>query len=427
MVGALLAAHQERLDEKVAAGDLTQEQADERFPAAEERVTAILDGVLPLRRGPGGHGRGMHGHPASVAVHRTTPAPDARARSPREGAKQSACNCLPSAASGSASSMERSKNLLMTELNALLRLTQTEATIAHARRGQARSGRVAEELAENAENCDERALLLAEAIRDLGGVPDVVGSVTGRLSAAAKLLVEQGQPISDALLGDLALEHQLLDRTRFARVLADEAGEKDVIDVLDRLETAHAATIDWIMTRLSEVAVGGPSAMQPSPTQVLAGAARRVAVLPMTAFTAVMNRSFDAVDQLQDRAEETVETTADRVGEIVSAASEIWTAGRNASLGRSEKIARQNGNRSTARKVHRLRSAAGALDASELPIKNYDDLNADVAVGRIEKLNDVDDVRAVLAYETANKQRKGVLRAAEARFEEITSNLIAAS
>ena len=323
--------------------------------------------------------------------------------------------------------MERSKNLLLTELNALLRLTQTEAAIAHARRGQARSGRIAEELAENAGNCDERALLLAEAIRDLGGVPDVVGTVTGRLAAAAKLLVEQGQPISDALLGDLALEHQLLDRTRFARVLADEAGERDVLDVLDRLEQAHSATIDWIMTRLSEVAVGGPSAMQPSPTQVLAGAARRVAVLPMTAFTAAVNRSFDAVDQLQDRVEDAVATTADRVGEIVAAATEIWTAGRNAGLGRGEEIARAGGNRSAARKAHRLRSAAGALDASELPIRGYDDLTADVAARRLEKLNDVDDVRAVLAYESANKQRKGVLRAAEARFEELTSKLIAAS
>jgi bacterioferritin (cytochrome b1) len=323
--------------------------------------------------------------------------------------------------------MANPKNLLLSELNALLRLTQTEATIANARRMQARSGRIAQELAENAENCNERALLLAEAIRDLGGAPDVVGTVAGRLSALAKTVVEQGQALSDALLGDLALEHQLLDRTRFARVLASEAGETDVIDVLDRLETAHTATIDLLMTRLSEIAVGGPSAIQPSPSQVLVGAGRRLAWSPTRTIATVVNRSINTLEQAQDRTEDAVETNLERVRELAAAAAEIWAAGRDATLGRTEEIARAGDDRSTARKVNRTRRAIGAVESDELPIRNYDDLNAEVAIARLERLTDVDDVRTVMAYESANKQRKGVMRAAEARFEELTAELIAAS
>jgi hypothetical protein len=322
--------------------------------------------------------------------------------------------------------MNTSKNLLISELNALLRLTQTEATIAHARRGQARSGRIAQELAENADNCDERSLMIAGAIRDLGAAPDVVGSVAGRFTAVAKLAVEQGQPLSDALLGDLALEHQLLSRTRFARVIAGEAGEQEVLPVLDRLEEAHTATVDWIMTRLAEVAVGGPSAIQPSPTQVVASAGRRMASLPSRGVAEAINRSVHAVEQLQDRTGNLVETNLDRVREMAAAAGEIFTAGRDATLGRTEEVARADGKRTTARKVNDVRRATGAVEAKELPIRNYDDLNVGDATTRVEKLTDVDDVRTVMAYEAANKDRKGVLRAAEARFEELTSELISA-
>jgi bacterioferritin (cytochrome b1) len=323
--------------------------------------------------------------------------------------------------------MSNPKNLLVAELNALLRLTQTEATIANARVAQARSGRIAEELAENAENCNERSLMISEAVRDLGHVPDVVGSVAGRVNALAKTVIEQGQPLTEALLGDLALEHQLLDRTRFARVLASEAGEDAVLPVLDRLEQAHTATIDWLMTRLSEIAVGGPSAIQPAPSQVLMGAGRRLAQLPSRGAVVALNQSFAAVGRIQERAEELVETNLERVRELSAAAGEIWAAGRDATLGRTEEMARAGDDRRAARRLNRTRRALGAVEADELPIRNYDDLNAEVAISRLERLDNVDDVRTVMAYEAANKQRKGVMRAAEARFEELSASLIAAS
>lgn len=323
--------------------------------------------------------------------------------------------------------MTNTTNALVSELNALLRLTQTEATIAHARRAQARSTSIEQELAANADNCDERALLLAKSIRDLGSIPDVVGGIAGRVTAVAKTSIEQGQSLSDALLGDLALEHQLLDRTRFARVLADEAGERSISGTLDRLEQAHTATVDWLMTRLSEVAVGGPVAIRPTPVQQAVGAGRRLAQLPSRGAVEAINRSFDLGERIQTRTGEVIESNVERARELLDAAREIWTAGRDASLERTEEVARDHGARSTAEAVNETRRTLGAVDADELPIRGYDELNADVVINRMERLTEADDVRTVLAYEAANKARKGVLRAAEVRFQDLAADLVGAS
>jgi len=56
LIDALLSAHQERLDEAVADGDLTQEQADERAAAFAARVEDLVERTFD---GPMGHGRGM--------------------------------------------------------------------------------------------------------------------------------------------------------------------------------------------------------------------------------------------------------------------------------------------------------------------------------------------------------------------------------
>src|SRR4051794_4346476 len=103
---------------------------------------------------------------------------------------------------------------LVTQLNALLRLTNTEIMIAETRRAQATTADFERELAANADKGRERANLLGQAIRNLGGAPDVVGVAAGRITASAKAAAEQGQSFIDAVIGDLALEHALLDRTR---------------------------------------------------------------------------------------------------------------------------------------------------------------------------------------------------------------------
>jgi hypothetical protein len=58
---------------------------------------------------------------------------------------------------------------------------------------------------------------IEEATREHGGVPDVLGPFLGRAAAAVKALTEQAQPFDEALLDDLALENQLLDRARYLK------------------------------------------------------------------------------------------------------------------------------------------------------------------------------------------------------------------
>ena len=147
--------------------------------------------------------------------------------------------------------MAVTKDMLLSELQDLLRLTAFEQTIATVRRSQAASTPIAEELQANAEKSGERRQLLADAVRQLGGVPDVVGAALGKAGAFAQTQLNQVQTLQGALLGDLALEHSLRERTRYARTLAESLNQRQVLPVLDRLEVAHTATIEWLETRLA--------------------------------------------------------------------------------------------------------------------------------------------------------------------------------
>jgi hypothetical protein len=84
---------------------------------------------------------------------------------------------------------------LITQLRTLYHLTNTEAQIAQTRQAQARDEAVHDELATNAVNAQKRAQLIAAALRDHGGVPDVLTPTLGRATALAKTVIEQGQPI----------------------------------------------------------------------------------------------------------------------------------------------------------------------------------------------------------------------------------------
>jgi bacterioferritin (cytochrome b1) len=316
---------------------------------------------------------------------------------------------------------------LVSQLNALLRLTHTEIMVAETRRAQAATRDIERELDANADKARQRSQLLTDAIRDLGGVPDVLGVAAGRVAATAKATAEQGQDLVEALLGDLALEHQLLDRARLAWMLADVADETATKRTLERLETAHTATIDWLMTRLGEVAVGGPAALRPTPMQTAVGLGRRVGSLPARNVAVVANRSIDLAERVRRDTADGIRSNAARVRQLVDSAAEIWSAGRDASLKRSEELARERGARGTVRTVNRTRRDLGAVDAAELPIRRYDSLTVDAAVAAINRLRDPDDVRTVLAYETAHKGRKGVADVARAKLEELAASLAEAS
>jgi hypothetical protein len=151
---------------------------------------------------------------------------------------------------------------VLAQLRTVLDLTNTEIQVAETRVAQARTEAVRRELTQNAANGRTRAEAIEAAIRDLGGFPDVIGPLLGRAAAAVKAMTEQAQPFSEALLGDLALEHQLLDRARYIKALSVAIGRSDIEKLAERLIVAHSATVDWLTTVLAEDALGGPAALQ---------------------------------------------------------------------------------------------------------------------------------------------------------------------
>ena len=219
-------------------------------------------------------------------------------------------------------------DMLVSELQNLLRLTAFEQTIAAVRRSQAATTSVAEELRANYAKSVERSQLLADAVRQAGGVPDVVGSALSKAGAFVQTQVNQVQTLQGALLGDLALEHQLRERTRYARTLAESLGYYQLIPVFERLETAHTATIEWLEARLTEVGRTGTSALQATPLQALVGASRKVAMLPFGVFAATVNRGTSLLHRGASTATDAVTSAAGTAAE--TAREGLQTAARTA-------------------------------------------------------------------------------------------------
>lgn len=305
---------------------------------------------------------------------------------------------------------------LISQLRTLLQLTCTEGTIAQTRTGQARTEAVRRELEQNARNAEQRARLLQDALRDLGGVPDVVSPALGRLGAIMKTPLEQGEPLDEALLQDLALEHELLSRARYVKALAEAAEDVSVQRLADRLIGAHAETVEWLSVVLAEEALGGPSTLRATPMQRVAGGATRVMNAPARMAAEQVNRAAANATQVREQAKSTLTQAKDKASTLTHAAREVLTTGRNASLRKAEDEANHAGDRETANSIHRVRREAGALDASELPIKNYDELYAQDAVKAVKALTKAADVRAVLRYEENNAARTSVTSAAQAQI-----------
>ena len=309
---------------------------------------------------------------------------------------------------------------LIAQLRTVLELTHTEVQIAETRIAQARTEAVKRELTQNAEHGRERAITIESAIRDLGGFPEVVGPFIGRAVAAFKALAEQAQPFDEALLGDLALEHELLDRARYVKALAVSAQRKDVQDLADKLITAHSATVDWLTTVLAEDALGGPAALRRSPTQAAAGIAMKLANLPLTWSARGLDRVVDALRNTQP----TIEGLADRGAAAADVAAKALSASRDAALETAERVTRDAGAGDAADVLHSLRSATGVLQADELPITDYDELNVSQAVAAVKDLDDTSDLRAVIAYEEQHKNRQGVVSAAQVRVADIAREVV---
>lgn len=288
--------------------------------------------------------------------------------------------------------MAVTKDMLLSELQDLLRLTASEQVIANVRRLQAASPAVAEELQANAGKSRERQQLLRRAIRQTGGVPDVVGSALFKAGAFVQTQVNQVQTLQGALLGDLALEHQLRERTRYARRLAESLGYSQVIPVLDRLETAHTATIDWLETRLAEVGRTGTSAIRATPLQAAVGALRRTVGLPFGVAAAGLNR---ATSLLGTGAARAVEAAEDAAADTREAAGEA-----------AEQVLDLTG-----------------LDEQHEPFPAYSRLSGDSVMRHVDDSEDVAHLREILAFEQAHKARPGVLQALEARLQELRARV----
>lgn len=309
---------------------------------------------------------------------------------------------------------------LLAQLRTLLDLTHTEIQIAETRVVQARTEAVRRELSQNAANGRKRAEAIQAAIRKLGGYPDVIGPFLGRAAAAVKALTEQAEPFDEALLGDLALEDQLLDRARYTKALAVAAKHQDVENLAERLITAHSATVDWLTTVLAEDALGGPAALRRTPLQAAAGTAVKLVNLPVAWSARGVDRTVDALRSAGPAFNDLVK----RGGNAGEIAAKALSASQSAALKAAERVTRSEGADGAADALHSGRTAAGVLDAKELPIRKYDELNVSEAVAAIKELTDPQDVRAILAYEEAHKNRQGIVSAAQTRVAAIAQDVV---
>jgi len=294
---------------------------------------------------------------------------------------------------------------LITQLRTLQHLTNTEAQIAQTRQAQARDEAVRAELATNAANAHERAQLIVAALRDLGGVPDVVTPALGRATALAKTVVEQGQPIAGALFGDLALEHQLLDRARYLEALADTADHADTRNLARRLQAAHQETVEWITSVLVEEAAGEPTKVRPTPVQKAVGGLSSVVNYPSRRTAEWINGTAEVVAR-----------TRSRVGTVAAAAVDTLTAGRDAALLEAEQIATRKGARTTGTALHRTRVLAGGLSEDELAVDNFDNLTVSEVASAVQHLTDTAALTALLRYEQNHKDRAGAVTGIENRL-----------
>lgn len=214
-----------------------------------------------------------------------------------------------------------------------------------------------------------------------------------------KAIAEQAQPFDEALLGDLALEHQLLDRARYIKALATAARQPDVAALAQRLITAHTATVEWLTTVLAEDALGGPAALRRTPLQAAAGTTVKLVNLPVT-------WSARSLDRLLD----TVRATPPAVGELLTqgaqagdVAVKTLTASRDAALETAEQVTRREGADTAADALHSIRTATGVLDPDELPIGDYEELNVNQVVTAVKELTEPTDIRTIITYEETHK------------------------
>jgi hypothetical protein len=316
---------------------------------------------------------------------------------------------------------------IINQLRALVLLTQTEEQVARTRISQARTDAVRRELTQNADNAAKRTLEITEQLRAVGGVPDIVTPAFGRASAVLKATFEQAAPFEEALFSDLQLEHQLLDRATYLKVLAEQADEAAVRKLAEKLIDAHKATVEWLTVVLAEEAMGGPVALVPTPLQKAAGGVARAVNAPVRFVANTVNNAVEAVQHVGDETSDRLSAVAGRAAALTEAVRETLTAGRSASLRRAEQVARSEGDTDTAKAVKSAREELGDVTPDELPIKNFDQLTQAEAIRRIKNLKTPQDIQVVIAYEESHKNRSSVASAAQTRLADLAKEAVGVS
>jgi hypothetical protein len=341
---------------------------------------------------------------------------------------------------------------LITQLRILGQLTRTEAQVARQRVVQASTTAVRDELRQNAADADGRVARIADALRDLGALPDLVTPLLGRVAVLVRGAMEQAQPLDEALLGDLVLEHQLRDRARYVAALAAAADVPAAQTLAGELEAAHDETVRWLTSVLADLA-GGQAALQASPLQRVAAQVTRAANAPsrpaLDQVGGMVTRTVETVTAVGKGVGTDVKDTAARLG--VEAADAVVATGRGAAAQVSEAAGHVAGVAAdavvtgrdvaaqTAGQLARHLPGSGPPDASEdpdapedpdasedtappagtellaPPIPGFADLSAHGAVAALRTLDDPRAVAAMLEFEQAHGNRPGVVAAARLR------------
>ncbi len=320
--------------------------------------------------------------------------------------------------------MTDNNSKLINQLRALVLLTQTEEQVARTRISQARTDAVRRELTQNANNAAARTLEITEQLRAIGGVPDVVTPAVGRLAATLKAAFEQAAPFEEALFTDLALEHQLLDRATYVKVLADQADQTKVRQLAEKLIDAHKATVEWLTVVLAEEAMGGPVALVPTPVQKVAGGVARAVNAPVRFWANTVNNAVDTAKHAGAETSDRLSAVTDRAARLSDAVRETLTAGRSATLRRAEEVANREGDKDAAKAARSAREELGDVSADELPIKNYDNLAVGDAIKAIKGLEEPRDIRVIISYEEAHKGRANVVSAAQAQLASLAKEAV---
>lgn len=278
---------------------------------------------------------------------------------------------------------------LITQLRIIAQLTRAEAYVARSRVAQASTDDVRDDLRRNATDADARAARTSGLLRELGALPDPVTPLVGRVASLVRGAMEQAQPLDEALLGDLALEHQLRDRARYVAALAGTAGLPAVHELARDLEAAHTETVQWLTEMLAEMAGGQPT-LQASPMQRLAAQVTRAANAPART---MLGGAATTASHTVERAVGTVAGAGAEVGkEIQEAAGQL---ARNLPGGAPD-------------------APVDATDDTPAapPIPGFADLPAHAAVAALRTLDDPRDVAATLEFEQEHGNRPGVVTAA---------------